>query len=187
VGDAGALGGGGDAEVRELDDPAGVVDQHVRGLHVPVDDTRRVGVVERRGDRLQHLECPVGIHPAARDLVAQRVARDVLHDDQDALVVGDRVVDADDVRVVQRRADLGLALEAPADVLRAVGVQALDRDIALQAAVLCEENGGHSACSQAPLHAVAAGHHLACHPDGHGTVVPRAPEGANDPTGRVSA
>jgi transketolase C-terminal domain/subunit len=58
------------------------------------------------------------------------VTRDVLHDDKDALVVGNGVVHADDVRVVQGGTDLGLALEAPADVLGAVRVQPLDGDVA---------------------------------------------------------
>src|SRR3954462_731209 len=82
--------------------------------------------------------------------------------------------------MVQRRAELRLALEAAADLLGAVGVQPLDRDVALEAAVLGEEDGGHPASADPALHAVPISYQLACHPDGHGICVPPEGAGANE-------
>jgi len=73
--------------------------------------------------------------PAADELV-QRFADHVLHNDEDALVVGLRVEDRDETRMAERCAQSRLAPQPPRDVLRTVRVHALDRYLAAQALVL---------------------------------------------------
>ena len=62
----------------------------------------------------------------------------------------------DEVRVVQRCAELRLAGEALLDVDGAVGVQALDGHLAAEALVLAEEDRGHAAGPQMPDYPIAA-------------------------------
>jgi len=157
---AGELGGAdglGDPEIGELDEPV-VADQHVGRLDVAVDHVLGVDVIQRLAEASQNRQRAFGRHGAARRDVGQRFARHVLHDDQRVLVVGhEGVVDRNEVRVVQRRAQLGFTLEAGEARLRRVRVQPLDRDIAPELRVLGEEDRRHSPGAQAPAHLVAAG------------------------------
>ena len=58
--------------------------------------------------------------------------------------------------MVQRGAELRLAVEALFDVDRAVGVQALDGDLAAEALVLAQEDRGHAAGAEMPDYPIAA-------------------------------
>ena len=115
-----------------------------------------MGVVERLGHAAEDRERALGRHRAGGDLLAQGVALDALHDDQDALVVGGDVVDHHYVRVVERRAEPRLAPEAPDHVVVShPAVEALDRHAAPQPLVLREVHGRGAARSESPERAVA--------------------------------
>ena len=133
--DLGPVGRGRDAEVSELRD-AVLADQHVPGLHIAVDDPLRVGVVERLAEVAHHGGHLLRPKRAAAQHPRQRLALHVLHDDQHALVVGGGVEHRDQVRVVERSAELRLAGEALLHVDRAVGMQALDGNLPSEAFVL---------------------------------------------------
>ena len=103
----------GDAEVGDLH-LALRRDEHVAGLDVAVHDAVRVG--ERRAPSAMSAR-DLGAAATARaarrlDHVAERLAVDVLHDDEGGVVLLAPVVDRDDVRVVQAGGGLRLAPEA---------------------------------------------------------------------------
>ena len=108
----------GDAEVGDLG-RALLVDEDVLGLDVAVDDALGVGGAERAGD-LDRVGDRLGDRqPAvAADAVLERLALDVLEDDERRAVVLAGVDDADDVGVVELRDGPRLAPEA----LELVGV-----------------------------------------------------------------
>ena len=81
----------------------GGVEQHVRGLDVPVHETSRVGGVERRGNLGDDLDDPGG-RQVARP-VEQRAhitAADVPHRDEQHARRLPGLEDRDDVRIVHR-------------------------------------------------------------------------------------
>ena len=91
----------GDAEVGEQH-PAVGRDQDVAGLDVAVDQAGAVRGVERAGDAGADVHRELGAEPLLLvEQLAQALAVDELHHDGLAAVVVDRVVDGDDVRVVQ--------------------------------------------------------------------------------------
>ena len=161
LGDARLLGGLGDAEVRQLD-LAFARAQQVAGLDVAVDHAVAVGVVQPLAcllddrDRLVHLDPAV----VAQDLRAGGPL-DVLHHDE--VLAGGLILagveDLHDVGVDQARRGLCLALEARHErgVLGEVLGEQLHRDLALQAQVEGEVNGGHPAEAEPALQAVAPG------------------------------
>jgi hypothetical protein len=155
AGDPRAVGSGGDAEVGQLREPV-LADEHVPGLHVAVHDALRVRMVERVAEVAHHPHDLLGPQRPAAENPRQRLAVHVFHDDQDALVVGRRVEHGDEVRVVQRCPELRLAVEALLDVDRAIGVQALDGDLAAETLVLAEEDRGHAAGAEVPDYPIAA-------------------------------
>ena len=129
----------GQAEVGDAHD-AVLVEQEVRGLDVAVQDAARVRVLERGRDVAPD---PRGLGDGeVRLLVEDRPQAAALeqleHHERDVVLAP--VVDGDDVRVVERRRDLGLGAEAAEErgVLGERGVQDLDRDAAPQAGVLGE-------------------------------------------------
>ncbi len=150
-----AVRGGRNAEVGELRH-AVLADQDVSGLDVAMHHSLRVRVVERLAEVEHHPPDLLRPHRAAPEHTRQRLAVHVLHDDQHALVVGGGVEHRDEVRVVQRCAELRLAGEALLDVGRAVGVQALDGNLAAETLVLAEEDGGHAAGAEVPDYPITA-------------------------------
>jgi hypothetical protein len=137
---------------------AAALDQDVRRLDVAVDQPERVGGVERRGDLAARVDRPVGPQAA---LLAQHGgevrALDVLHREVEQPVDLAGVVDRDDVRVLERRGDPRLALEALAEALR-LGVfrgDDLDRGAAPEVQVLGPVDDAHAAAPEAGLDPVA--------------------------------
>ena len=135
-------------------------DKDVRRLDVTVQQLALMGVVQclaDRGDDPDHL---VRRH-AVRVLLLQQARRigalDVVHRDPQLALELAAVVDADDVRVPQRRGDVGLAVE-PLAVLRVVGErgrQHLERVITRQSWVLGQIDLAHPPGTQVPQDRVA--------------------------------
>jgi hypothetical protein len=104
--------------------------------------------------------------------VLQRLTLDVLHDDQHRLAVGVDVEDRHQVRMVQRCAEPGLALEALRGVLRTVRVELLDRHLAPQALVLGQVDLGHPPDADRVELPVATGQQLVLRLKRHPPAVP---------------
>ncbi len=91
-----------------------------------------------------------------REPVAETLALDVRHGEPELARGLARVVDRQDVRVLQPGGELDLALEAlGAQRAREIGVQHLERDRPVVPQVLGEEDGGHAAPPELALEPVA--------------------------------
>ena len=174
--DAGRVGRRGDAEVDELRDRI-VAQQDIRRLDVAVHDALGMRVVERGAQLTCHARHPPGPQRPMAERRCERLARHVLHDDENALIVDRGVVDRDEVRMVQRGSELRLANEALLGVGRAVGMQSLDRDLTVEALVPAQQHGRHSPGAQMPEHAVAPGQKRALRRNRHPAGVPALPAG----------
>ncbi len=98
----------GDAEVRDLGHPVLAADEHVGGLHVPVNHALLVGGGEARGDLPERGERVVDGHALAPRRVAgdglvEALAVDVLHHEPEARAVDDDRLEVDDVGVIDLR------------------------------------------------------------------------------------
>ena len=133
------------------------VEQNVRRLHVAVHETARVGCVQR-ARHLREQSRRVGrIEPAALQPVSQVAPLDVAHGDEEEVVRGPRLVDRDDVRVVDRGGQLRLAQEAVAErrVLGDPGGEQLQRNAPLQPQILGQVDDPHAADAQQGFDPVA--------------------------------
>ncbi len=143
-GSALARGRLGQTEVENLD-PSVVRHEDVVGLQVAVDDSLAVGRGEAGGD----LSGPIGRSADRRNSVgkdfSKRLALEELHDGIGRLTVRSEIEDGEDVRVVQRRNRVRLALEARerVGVLRERFRKHFDRDIAMELRVLRAVNLSH--------------------------------------------
>ena len=146
----------GDAEVGEQEVAVGA-HEDVAGLHVAVDVAVPVRGVERRGDRRTHHD-----GEARRETflfveqVAQAAALHVLHDYDLVAFVGERVVNRDDVRMVEPRASEGLPAEAfdRGFVAGDVPFQHFDRHLAVEEGVVAEPHFGHPPAGDHSLESV---------------------------------
>ena len=130
----------------------------VRGLHVTVDEPAAVGGVESRRDLLHDRHDPVGVEPSlAHDHRAQIGPLDPAHGDEQAAVGLARLVHGDHVRVVDRRGQLGLALEAAPEVrvVGELGDDHLHGDLAIQGELGGAVDATHAALSGQALDSVA--------------------------------
>ena len=139
--------------------PSGVTST-LPGLTSRWNDARRVGGVEGIG---QGDADPHSLGDVERALVvehlAQREARHVLHDDGLVAVLADGVVDRHDPRVVDAGDGDRLAAEAVDEhvVGGQIGVEQLDRDLAVEHLVGAQPDLRHPADREAPVEAVAIG------------------------------
>ena len=101
----------GQAEVEDLD-RAVPRQLDVRGLQVAVDDAVLVGVLEGLRDLLRDRQRFVDGDRALGDALVEGRALDQLHDQRARPVRFFEAVDRGDVGMVERREDVGLALEA---------------------------------------------------------------------------
>jgi hypothetical protein len=115
---AGIIAPASDPEVRQQDSlvyGVRIGDQNIRGLDVAVREVALMGIVERIGHRGHDPHHLVGWH-AVRVLLDQHSLRvgalDVVHGDPQLAIDITAVVHLDDVRMPQRRRDVGLAVEA---------------------------------------------------------------------------
>jgi len=132
------------AEVEQLGARRG--EHHVGRLEVTVNDAALVCRIERGGDLDRDLEHLGQTQRTLLETLAQRLALEVFHDEVvDAVVVTD-VVQRADVRVVEPRDGLGLALHTLAQrgFLREVRRQNLDRHVAVEPRVAGAVNFAHA-------------------------------------------
>ena len=135
-------------------------DQYVAGLHVPVHEPAEVRRVERPRDlRADLRDRPVEVEPGlVGEDRAQIPALDVAHrDEQHALDLA-RVVDRDDVRVLDRGGLGRFAGEPLAKrvVLGELGGQDLQRHIPVEAQVAGQVDHAHAAATDDAFDAVVA-------------------------------
>ena len=146
-----------EAEVREV----GVVvlaEQDVGGLDVAVDEPRGVRGVQRGRDLADDAGGAPGRERAlAPDERPEVVAGHVAHRDVGDAALLARVVDRDDVGVVDRRRDLRLAQEAAPDrrVLHERGGDDLQRDLAVERELRRPVHDPHAAATRDRLDPVA--------------------------------
>ena len=167
--------GTGDPEIGDLG-VVGVVDDHVVGFQVAMDDAVTVGEAGRLEDLDRDVDRPQLIDRSLLpDQLLERAAREVLHRDVVRVVVLAAVVDADDVRVLEAGGGLGLAPEA-LDEARVLGepvVQELQRDLAPELLVLGEEHIGHASGAEPGDDLVPPIDQRAAGELGHGVTYPR--------------
>jgi len=147
AGEPGEVGTPGQPEVGELDLTVGV-QQHVARLHVAVDEPARVNVVEPSRYRRHHRGRARRVQRTGPQGAAQRLALDVLHDDDDAIIGVEDVKDRDEVRMAERGAHLCLAPQPLQPGLAQPGVQALERDLPTQQSVVGEGHLAHAPPAQ---------------------------------------
>ena len=166
------LAGGGDSRerARALGQPevaevavlatAGLRDEDVRGLDVAVDEALLVRGVERLGDLGEELDRALRLERTVlRDELGEVGALDVAHGEEEHAVLLARLVDGDDVRVVERGGDPRLAQEALAEalVLGELGRDHLERDLAPETLLLGAVDRAHAAAADERLDVVARG------------------------------
>src|SRR5256884_6933105 len=160
-----------DAEVRHHGRPPRQHD--VFRLDIAVHDPVAVRVRQRaRHLRRDAQRVLLGQLLLAREPVAQRFALDVRHDIIEEAGGGTRVVQRQDVGVLQPGRNLDLAQEPlGAEGRRQLRVQDLDRHRPVVLQIVGQEHGGHAAASQLPLHRVAVSEGFAQGVEqvGHGT------------------
>ncbi len=149
--------GSGESEVGHLD-LAVTTDDDVLGLHVAVDEAGRVGGAQRQQDRLEDRDRLAGCQRRLLvDDVAQRLALDELHREEDVTVVLALVEDGDDVGVAEAGGRPGLAAEAlDEDVVgRESGSHDLEGDVAVEACVQRHVDRGHASVCEVREDAVS--------------------------------
>src|SRR5262249_19651861 len=122
----------------------------VRRLEVAVDDAERVGQGQRVRDLDGDREGGEGLERLARQELLEVRALDELHDDEMEAVLFAAVVDRLDVRVVEERAEAGLALERFAGGLARgqLGAERLEDDSTAELLILGLVGGGLPAVAQ---------------------------------------
>ena len=138
-------------------------EQDVLRLHVPVDDALLVGVLQRpRGLPRDAQRLPAGPSALPLESVPHRLALDVRHGEPETPCRLARVVDRNDVGVLQPGRELDLAKEAlGAHPVRRYGIEDLERDLAVVAEIPGEPDRRHAALAQSALDGVAVAQTLA--------------------------
>jgi hypothetical protein len=123
-----------------------------------VDHSPPVGFLERLGELGGEVDNLTDGQQIAGGGDLQRLALDVLHDDERAAVVVADLVDLADVRMVERRGGQRFAPQALArdQVLFVVRMEPLNRDATFEPEVVREKNLPHPAGTERGVDAVAA-------------------------------
>ena len=136
----------------------GLGDEDVRGLDVAVHEAFLVRGIERLGDLGEQLDGSLRLERAVLgDELGEVVALDVAHGEEEDAVLLSRLVDGDDVRVVERGRDPRLAQEALAEalVLGELGGDHLEGDLAPEPRLLGAIDRAHSPSADEGLDPVA--------------------------------
>jgi hypothetical protein len=134
-------------------------DEDIRRLHVSMNETPFMCSVERGSDLFDDRERALGLK---RSVTAQKRAKvgagDVAHRDVEELPEFARLVDRDDVRMVERRSELRLAEEplAKGIVFTQLRREELQRNLSLQAKIVCAVDDAHPAAPEDALEVVLA-------------------------------
>ena len=151
-----------DAEVRQVDVVGAVgtgaaVEQHVRGFHVSMHETARVGRIQGARNLCEDADRVRRVQTTALQALFQVASLDVAHGDEEDVLGRPGLVDRHDVRVVDRRGQLRLAQEAVTErlVLGEPGSQQLQRDTPLEPQILGQVDDAHAAPAQRRLDPVA--------------------------------
>ncbi len=164
LGEPEILGERRDAEVGE-DRPAVPGDEHVAGLHVPVEYPRAV----RRRQRAHQAGAEVGRllrgkRPVLGDDAVERAGLDQLHDDPWGSVFLDHVEDGHHARMAQPGRRPGLTQRALVDDLGVGGARRrgnlhfLDRDVAVEKLIAAAPDDAHRPATNRILQPVAPGY-----------------------------
>ena len=131
-------------------------EEDVVGFDVAMHDAARVRVGERVGDILEDAHGVAhGQLALAGETRAQRLALDERHRVVEDVAFAARREQRHDVRMLQRRGELDLAVEAvDADLRRQLGRQDFDDDLAGEPGFFGEEHAAHAAAAQLPLDAI---------------------------------
>ena len=119
-------------EVEQLH--AALREHHVRRFQIPVNDPSSMRFVECLGDLDRDLQCLVDLDRTSSDLLVERLAFEVLHDEVVGPVLMPHVVERANVRVRQGGDRFGLAFKARFQFGIGRG-QNLDGDRAIEACV----------------------------------------------------
>ena len=179
----------GDPEVHEAGVPL-LVEDHVGGLHVQVNEPRPVRVVEGRRDLDHDASCLIqSERSAAPQAIGDGIAFDQLEHDRDRVVVLDDVEDRNDPGVGEggRGARLGDQTVPGAGIGQDVGSQELHGDGAIKSLVVAAPHLGVAPGADAPLEDVPIADAQAASPRGsiwsHAQSIPRIGSAA-DASGR---
>ncbi len=156
---AGGVAEQGDAEVGELDVLAVALEQHVRGLHVPVHDALRVHGGEPLGDLGTHPGGRRGVEGSLAQPGVEVAAGDELHHEVRVavLVVECGVVERDERRAAERGEGVHLRLgPGTFAVVDGPDPEDLDGDLAAELLVDGAVDGGHAAVPERAGDAVPA-------------------------------
>ena len=152
----------GQAEVGEVDvrRVAAAGDEDVGGLDVAVDEALRVRGVQGAGHLRDDVRDPTQLHRLRVDDLAQVRARHEAHRQVEDALELTAAMDRHYVRVLERRGQAALGLEASDGglVLRVLGRDDLQRDLAIEVGVDGLVDDAHAAPVQQPLDAVAGEH-----------------------------
>ena len=175
-----------EAEVAQVG-VVGVADEDVLRLHVAVHEAHGVRGVEGGRDLAEQRERALGAERALVDQRGQRRAGDEPQRQVQAVVRLARLVDGDDVRVLERRLHAALAAKALDERLveGELAVEDLESDLATGLDVASAVDSGHPAATEQALDAVAAHHSSGF--ESHGSAPSRPPStGAGNQTGALS-
>jgi hypothetical protein len=134
------------------------VDQDVRRLHVAVHEPVCVGDVQRACDLPADADAALRFQRAVPKQRLQVGAADQPHGDVELATDLPRVVDRDDVRMLERGGEARLAQEPLAEryVLRQLRREQLQRDVAIEGEVARAVDDAHSAAAKNFVEPVAS-------------------------------
>ena len=122
-------------------------EHQVRGFEIAMDDAHAVRMAERRERLRDEVHGAIGgYRTLARDEILERLAAHELDGHQPLAVVLEELEDRRDARMVQPRDRHRLGTEPPADAgIVQLGVENLERDVAVQRLVHRAVHGAHAA------------------------------------------
>jgi hypothetical protein len=126
------------------------VEKDVRGLHVAMHETTRMRRVEGARDLCENADRARRFEATFLQAAFEIAPLHVAHRDEEAAFGRSRLVDRNDVRVVDRCSELRLAQEAVAErrVVGEPGCQHLERNPSLETQVLGEVDDAHASPAQ---------------------------------------